>query len=166
MGPIALGTEGMMPTSRYTYSVARWFPWLLRPALWASLGRFNRDAEKMEMGLEKVLQAIPVSDKRLMRDPQIRQALVAASYESFRQGSKGPAHDGMLNGHAWGFPLESITLEKVYLWHGEEDANVPVAMGRGVAKAIRHCQARFYPNDGHFLLTKDHQDAIMTAMVS
>ena len=166
MGPIVLGTKGMMPISRYTYSVARWFPWLLRPALWASLGRFNRDAERMEVALEKVLQAIPESDKRLMRDPQIRRALVAASYESFRQGSEGPARDGMLNGHAWGFLLEEITLKKVYLWHGEDDANVPVAMGRGVARAIPHCQARFYPHAGHFLLTEDHQGEIMTGMVS
>lgn len=100
------------------------------------MGRFDRDAEKMEVALEKVMQAIPESDQKLMRDPQIKQTLVAAFYESFRQGSKGPAHDGKFYGHPWGFPLEEMTLDKVYLWHGEHDVNVPVAMGHGVAKAI------------------------------
>ena len=166
IGPIELGTEGMMPTNRATFFAARWFPWLLRPALWVSLGRFNRDAEKMGVALEKVMQAIPESDKKLMRDPKIKRILVAASYESFRQGSKGPAYDGMLYGHPWGFQLEDISLDKVYLWHGEHDVNVPVAMGRGVASAIPNCQARFYPDDGHFLMTPDHQEEIMAAMTS
>jgi pimeloyl-ACP methyl ester carboxylesterase len=166
MGPIVLGTKGMMPTNRLTFFLARWFPRLLRPALWTSLGRFNRDAEKMEAALGKVMQAISESDKELMRDPQIKRPLVAACYEAFRRGSRGPAHDGKLNGHPWGFPLKEIALDKVHLWHGEHDVNVPVAMGRGVAKAIPHCQARFYPHDGHFLLTKHHLDEIMTAMIS
>jgi pimeloyl-ACP methyl ester carboxylesterase len=166
MGPVVLGTKGMIPISRLIFFAARWFPWLLRPALWASVGRFNRDADKMEVSLEKVMQAIPESDKKLKRDPQIKKTLLAASYESFRQGSKGPAHDGKLYGHPWGFPLEGITLDRVYLWHGEHDVNVPIAMGHGVAKSIPHCQARFYPHDAHLLLNKDHLDEIITAMVS
>ena len=40
----------------------------------------------------------------------------------------------------------------VYLWHGEKDRIVPVAMGRRLAAAIPECQAAFPPEHGHFSL--------------
>jgi pimeloyl-ACP methyl ester carboxylesterase len=37
----------------------------------------------------------------------------------------------------------------VHLWHGEQDANAPVTMGRYLATVIPKCQASFYPGEGH-----------------
>ncbi len=166
IGPIEFGTKGMMPINRATFFAARWLPWLLRPALWSSFGRFIQDAEKMNEAISKVFQAVPEVDKKLMHDPKIKNILAAAIYDAFLQGSRGPAYDGRLYGRHWGFDLKSIGLEKVYLWHGEYDANVPIAMGRGVAEAIPNCQASFYPDAGHFLLTPDRLEEIMMVMIS
>lgn len=38
----------------------------------------------------------------------------------------------------------------VYLSHGEEDANAPIAMGRYLATSIPRCRASFYSGEGHF----------------
>lgn len=48
----------------------------------------------------------------------------------------------------WGFRVRNIQVP-VHLWHGEQDANAPISMGRYLAMAIPQCQARFYPGEGH-----------------
>ncbi len=164
IGPTELGTKGMMPINRVTFFVARWFPWMLKPALWSTMGQYSQDREKMAAAISKTFKAVPESDQKLIHSPEIKEILVAGLCEAFRQGGEGPAYDGKLYGHFWGFPLEEIAFENVHLWHGEDDVNVPVAMARGVARAIPTCQATYYANAGHFML--DHLDEIMTAMVA
>ncbi|MEK7788228.1 MAG: alpha/beta hydrolase, partial [Chloroflexota bacterium] len=50
----------------------------------------------------------------------------------------------------WGFRLEDIQA-KVYIWHGENDRSVPLAMAHYLADAIPNCQATYIANEGHFL---------------
>ena len=42
----------------------------------------------------------------------------------------------------------------VFLWHGEEDTLVSMAMARHLAQEIPRCKARFVEGAGH-LLTED-----------
>ena len=86
--------------------------------------------------------------------------------EALLQGSRGPAHDAKLYVQPWGFKLEDVAFNNVYLWHGERDVNVPVSMGRAMAKALPHCQARFYPGETHLLVAYNHLEEIMEAMIS
>jgi hypothetical protein len=60
----------------------------------------------------------------------------------------GPALELRLYARPWGFRLEDIQVP-VHLWHGEQDANNPIAMARHLAAAIPDCQASFYPGEGH-----------------
>jgi pimeloyl-ACP methyl ester carboxylesterase len=78
----------------------------------------------------------------------VRTILVESLSEAFRSGSRGPAWETGLYARPWGFRLEDIRTP-VYLSHGEQDANAPVAMGRYLATVIPECRATFYPGEGH-----------------
>jgi pimeloyl-ACP methyl ester carboxylesterase len=91
--------------------------------------------------------AAPVDGQYLAR-PDVRTILAESLFEAFRTGSRGPAWELALYSRPWGFRLEDIGAP-VHLWHGEQDANHPVAMGRHLATVIPECQASFYPGEGH-----------------
>jgi hypothetical protein len=63
--------------------------------------------------------------------------------EAFPSGSRGPAWETGLDARPWGFRLEDIRTS-VYLSHGEQDANAPVAMGRYLATVIPERRATFH----------------------
>jgi pimeloyl-ACP methyl ester carboxylesterase len=87
-------------------------------------------------------------DKKYLGRPEVRNVLVESLSEAFRTGSRGAAWEMGLYARPWGFRLGEIRTP-VCLWHGEQDANAPVAMGRYLASAIPDCQAAFYPEEGH-----------------
>jgi pimeloyl-ACP methyl ester carboxylesterase len=51
----------------------------------------------------------------------------------------------------------------VRLWHGEADAQVPVAIARHLAAALPDCHASFMPDAGH-LWVLDHVDEVLAAL--
>lgn len=87
-------------------------------------------------------------DKKYLDRPDVRRVLVESLSEAYRSGSRGPAWEMGLYARPWGFRLEDIPAP-VYLSHGEQDANHPVAMGLHLASAIPECQATFHPGEGH-----------------
>ena len=52
-----------------------------------------------------------------------------------------------------------------YLWHGENDNNVPVSVGRYVADAIPNCRAIFVEDEGHFSLPYHHMREFLNVLV-
>jgi pimeloyl-ACP methyl ester carboxylesterase len=99
----------------------------------------------------------------LLRSPE-REGLITSFQESVRVGSRGCAHELELFVRPWGFAFEAIGTE-VLLWHGEQDAIVPVAMGRALARALPRCRAHFLPGEGHYSVPLDHSAAILAALV-
>jgi pimeloyl-ACP methyl ester carboxylesterase len=87
-------------------------------------------------------------DKAYLDRPDVRTILVESLSEAYRSGSRGPAWELALYSRPWGFRLEDVRVP-VHLWHGEQDANHPVAMGRYLAGFIPECRAIFYPGEGH-----------------
>lgn len=81
----------------------------------------------------------------------IRAMLVEDLGEALRNGTMGAALELNLLSLPWGFELENIRTH-TYLWHGEADSNVPVVMGKYLAKAIPNCDAVFVPGQGHELI--------------
>jgi len=43
---------------------------------------------------------------------------------------------------------------------------VPMAMGRGVCKAIPNCEGKFYTNDGHYSTIFKYFEEIVRALTS
>jgi pimeloyl-ACP methyl ester carboxylesterase len=87
-------------------------------------------------------------DRPYLQRPDVRSTLRESLEEAFRQGGRGCAWELGVYAHPWGFRVEEIAAT-VHLWHGEQDGNAPVAMGRYLAAAIPGCQATFYPGEGH-----------------
>jgi pimeloyl-ACP methyl ester carboxylesterase len=64
----------------------------------------------------------------------------------------------------WGFDPATIK-PSVCIWHGDEDANVPVAMARDLAARIPDSNLTIYRGEGHFIVPK-HWDEILAALLS
>lgn len=162
MGPMDTGTEGMEANNRAIFFIARRLSRLLRPLIWLSIGRHNQmDEEKAEKSIAKMMQKLPESDRKVLGKSELRRLFMEDSRESFRQGTRGPAYECRLYVQPWGFRLEDIDFDKIYLCQGELDVNVPVSMGRAMAEVIPNCKAKFYPNDAHLSTIFNHIEEIM-----
>jgi pimeloyl-ACP methyl ester carboxylesterase len=60
--------------------------------------------------------------------------------------------------------VEEVTFEKIFLWQGEQDRVMPVALARLLAQALPHCTATFYPNEGHLSTFVNHAQDIWKAL--
>ena len=152
-------TEEMPRPRRIGVAVARRAPWLLIPLLWL----FNNPRRDPERFFEQIKTQVSDPDRAVLARPEVRAVLVASYAETARPGLRGFAWESLLLSHPWGFRLEDITME-VHLWHGEDDASIPVSMGRTMAGAIPNCRATFLPGEGHFLFF-DHWGEILSALL-
>ena len=88
-------------------------------------------------------------DKKLLSDPLVGSMIQNSYKEAFYQGSEGPAWEFYLFIQPWGFDLQQIKAN-TYLWHGDNDRTVPLAMGQHHAELIPHAQLKIFPGEGHF----------------
>lgn len=105
----------------------------------------------------------PPIDHAVLAEPMLRGIFLAASREAFRQGGRGAAWDLHLYTRGWDIDPSTIAVE-TWLWHGEDDRTVPVAMGREHAACIAGCCAEFLPAEGHFSLLVGHAGAILRTL--
>ena len=167
MGPIDLSTEGMEASTRAIFFMARRLPWFLRPIIWLSIGRHSQmDEEKVERSMPKMMQKLPEPERKVLDKHELMKLFIEDSRESFRQGTRGPAYECRLYVQPWGFRLEDIAFDKIYLWQGELDVNVPVSVGRAMAESIPNCEAKFYPDDAHLSTLFNHMKEIMGSLLS
>lgn len=164
MGPPEDGTEGMLPDYRLALFLGRRFPWLLVPLLGAARWQY-RDESKARAAVAKSAKQMSEADRVALLLPEVSQAVAASTVEAFRQGVKGVVSGAALYARPWGFRLEVIACSRLLLWHGMDDRLVPVTMGRAVAARLPHCQATFYPKDGHFSVLFNHFNDVLTALL-
>ncbi len=143
----------------YHYLLSRVMPWLLTPIM---RGMFKDEAEARKT-LVRMAKNWVEPDKRCLR-PEIADLMTASLVEAFRQGAQGAAYEGTLLGGPWGFKLEDIVFPAVYLWHGEQDPEVSIGLGRTVARRIAQCTPRYYEGEGHISMIVNHADEIVTTL--
>jgi pimeloyl-ACP methyl ester carboxylesterase len=151
--------EGMPEERRIGVRLGRRAPWLVRPLLWLRLNP-HRNPERF---YEQMVAQSAEVDRAILARPEIEAMLLANWADANRLGVRGYAQDTVIFSRPWGFRLEDIAME-VRLWHGEEDASMPKAVGRHLARTIPNCHSTFLPGEGHFLLF-DHWEEILAAMV-
>ena len=148
------------------FSFIRIFPWLFKLMMWLQ-SRGLKDSEKAEKNMKKAMKKYPEADRKVLDNPQILALFIRESAEAFRQGSKGIYYEGKIYANSWGFNLEDISPKlNVYLWHGDADKNVPIAMGRGMCKLIPNCEGNFYPGEGHYSTIFNYYEDIIKALTS
>ncbi|HEX5838348.1 MAG TPA: alpha/beta hydrolase [Anaerolineales bacterium] len=138
-------------------------PWLSRLYLGIMLGVLPRLAPgSFVAGAASIL---PEVDRKIVQsDSTFRDGFIAMVREATRQGTRGAFWESLLTVTQYGFQLQDIQIP-VHLWHGEADKNIPVEMARFMAAAIPKCEARFYPQEGHLSLFKNHAEEIIGALV-
>ena len=115
--------------------------------------------------VEKVTRDAPAVDRAAVADEALRRALVDDMREAFRQGARGPARDARIVSRRWGFKPEEIRVP-VWLWHGQEDRNVPPALARFLSERIPGSRTTFYRADGHLSTFVGHVSEILGALVA
>jgi pimeloyl-ACP methyl ester carboxylesterase len=152
--------DGIPQTNRDYFNLSHQKPWLSRMMI-RMIGMMTRVAPGKI--ITNMMSTLPEADRTMMRLPEVQQTFLAMFKEALRQGSRGAQHDTFLMVTAWDFNPREIQIP-VHLWHGEEDRNAPIAMGRYMANAIPNSQAKFYPGEGHISLFKKYAEEIFTAL--
>jgi pimeloyl-ACP methyl ester carboxylesterase len=143
-----------LAAARNAPALSQLFNRLLAPALRNSPGLI----------LKLLASQLPPADREVLSNPDVFGMFADSYREAFRQGGRGVAHDLTLYAQPWETALESLRVP-CYLWHGEQDATVPIAMAKRLASAIPDCRARFYADEGHFSLPVRRMDEILSALV-
>jgi len=147
--------------ARFSFALARRAP-ALSQLVNRALAPVLRDSPRWTLKL--LASELPPPDRQVLSDPVVFSTIADSLREAFRQGGRGAALDLTLYAQPWETALESIRVP-CYLWHGEQDTTVPLAMGKRLAAAIPGCRARYYPDEGHFSLPVRKMDEILAALV-
>jgi pimeloyl-ACP methyl ester carboxylesterase len=160
-GPINVsGSIQEMPRVRQAGAiVAKVAPWLLRPVLWL-VSNPQRSAERF---YQRMVSGNSELDRSILTKPEMKARLIRSYLEATRNGVRGFAHEAIILSNPWSFPLEDIRIP-VYLWHGEQDANVSLSAAKYMAQKIPDCHANFLPDQGHWLIL-DHWEEILVQLL-
>jgi pimeloyl-ACP methyl ester carboxylesterase len=136
------------------------FPWLVRALFRLSMQMNGSDEASIEKRLIRAGVRLGEADQQLLGIPEIRKAFAQATAECFRQATDAATKDGLVYSKPWGFQVEAIIFEQLFLWQGEQDQVMPAAAARLLAQALPHCTATFFPNDGHLSTFVNHAQDI------
>ena len=151
---------GVGHTGRLLTFLSMWVPWLALPVM----RRLFRDEARALKSLRQTARSWIEPDRKALALPGVGAIMAASLVEALTQGARGAAYDGVVLGRPWGFAPEEIGTPALYLWHGELDNQVPAAMGREVAGRLTHCQATYYPDEGHISLIVNRARDIVQAL--
>lgn len=152
--------EGINFNSRQFMDLSYQKPWLSRTIL-----RMMKLMTFLAPGkiIANALDSLPEPDRLTVSIPEFKNGFIAMVQEALRRGPRGASYDTRLMVTAWDFDPSKIQIP-VYLWHGEEDQNAPVAMGRFMARQIPNSKANFFPGEGHLSLFKKYIEEIILTL--
>jgi pimeloyl-ACP methyl ester carboxylesterase len=104
-------------------------------------------------------------DQEAVKAHGLVDVLAASAREAYHQGVRGAVYEAQLYARDWGFRLEDIAIQPLYLWHGGRDTFAPIGMARAMADTLADCHATYCPNDGHLSTLLNHQPEIFAALL-
>ncbi len=149
-------TRGMHGMGHMFFSLERHLPPLARLScrLMCTTWRSNPD-----LYFKAQLNGLYNSEEAQTLLPMMKAMLTADLLEAVRDGTHGITCDLEILAKPWGFHLHVIPTD-VFLWHGENDTQAPLAMGKRLAGAIPHCRATFFPGEGHWAIYNHWQEIL------
>jgi len=163
-GPVETpgATVGMTSLNKFGFKFGRYLPWPLgRLITWFV---FRERCAHPAKAMDREIGLRPPADDELIARPEIRQACLQSEVEAFRHGLKAMSWDVRLITRPWGFRLEDIRVP-VHVWHGTDDVDAPLAMGKAVAARIPNSRLTICPGEAHMLLFP-HWEEILTQLIS
>ncbi len=111
-----------------------------------------------------IMDAAPDRDREVMDDPAWQKVLVESVTEALRPGVEGWADEALALLGDWDFDPSEIE-STVTWWHGEHDANAPVAAVRRLLAGMDGVDLRIWADAGH--LEPFHRfDEIMSELLA
>lgn len=92
--------------------------------------------------------------------PDFVQMLLSSFREGLRTSAKGSTSDARVYGEPWPFALADIRVP-VSVWHGTDDGQVPVSIGRHYVKFIPTARGTFPEGEGHVSIVTNYIEAII-----
>lgn len=170
--PVGLGTQGMLMANRVLLwtAASKWMGALTGPMMDWMIGQVARDSQhpgRLKDLFVKEMKNKPERDAKCLEDEDVKEKLVEALRESFRQGGDGVAWDIGLIASDWGFELAKLkTLGfGMCLWHGRGDINVPVTKAEKAAGLMEGAVLRVLEDEAHLSLSVNRQDEILEALL-
>ncbi len=161
VGTIEMSRKDMILSSRIRGFIARRIPFLIRRVVKSKIKQLLDPVKGRELIL-KTFEEMAEPDKKYIKDLRFLEIFLEEIREAFKSGPNGLSNDEKIYSHSWGFDLADISPKlQVYVWHGEQDKNDPVSMGREVCKLIPNCKGYFYPDEGHLSLVFNHFGEIL-----
>ncbi len=93
-------------------------------------------------------------DHALFQEPAYRDRFLRDFQETFKQGSKGPAHDVQTFHKPWGFALGDLRVP-VHAVHGRLDRMVPPSHTRYLAERLPRASVEYLEGVGHLGVLAD-----------
>jgi len=150
------------PSNLRFIELSRTTPWLSRMMLRLMGVIVKRWPSRF---ITEAMAGLPATDQAVLARPDFQRAFVALIKEGLRSGPRGAQLDSALMASPWDFRPQEIQVA-VHLWHGEADANAPLAMGQYLATNIPNCRASFYPGEGHLSLMAKHVEEILNVLAA
>lgn len=116
----------------------------------ALLAQWTREAPAPGQLVDTFLADTASADRLVAQDAGVHRALVTDFERAFKCGFAGWVGDMRKLAHPWGFDLGDVDVP-VVLWHGQEDRNTPIAMGRYLARSLPKAILHEVPGHGHLL---------------
>lgn len=165
-GSYHMTKDGLGQGEKVVLFVAKNLPWLFRVILWLQLGRSVTNMDWWEKNYSKLESGLPAKDARILNSRRVKASIIAKSIEAFRQGCKGLVTDFKLYSEDWGFKLCEIPYEnKVSIFHGKLDKNVPISSVKSLSEDIPNCKTEFYPDEGHLSVLINKFEEIMQTFI-
>jgi pimeloyl-ACP methyl ester carboxylesterase len=150
---------GMVPAppelfKRMSQSVRLIF-WLTRhmPRLAVSMMERGMRAQGAldDAALQRRLKGRPEADRRVLERREMRElSFGPPAHDALRQGMGIFVHEMGLYGRPLGFDLSQVRVP-VRVWHGQQDANVPVDIARYVAAQVPGATLHIDPEAAHLI---------------
>ena len=106
------------------------------------------------------------ADGRLFADkPAVIDLITNEMQEAVHQGIEAILQEHPLYKQPWGFALQEITIP-VHVWHGLADVQAAPAWSRYLLAHIPDTIDHFIPDEGHFSILVNQQEAIMEMVVT
>jgi pimeloyl-ACP methyl ester carboxylesterase len=105
---------------------------------------------------------VPPADRRWLSTPSVSREAADTLREAFRPGVWGYVQDIRVLALPWGFGIKDIQAP-VQLWHGDEDAVIPLHHSRYLASVIPGATLRICPEEGHMLMWNHLPEILMAA---
>ncbi len=152
--------EHLTSSVRFLLEFARRTPFLLRPLLRLQRKQLQKNPRKV---VRQFLQAMSEPDQAVLANPNVMEVIIAMFSEAFRAGHEGVAHEiTKVLVKDWGFALSDVT-QPVFIFQGEDDANVPTDWAHALASEIPNASLKTFPREGHLIIF-GHADEIFARL--